>query len=209
MKTYTYEELQEFITSVLNRPCSGKLVYCFSRRGSDKNLHAFIIVEENMRLELPWHDGPQYLSPGDYLHASRNDIYGISAAVLKTATWKRRLRKSSPEALEIPHCRKLSLELAQNAPSVHLPFLSGRFFLKRLFLCILVFLPFLSLALHFQPIPRPFPSTFQPYPHRFYTLSSLFPFPPISARRQPFLICRVIFYIYQNHQNIIDKILDN
>lgn len=36
-----------------------------------------------MRLELPWHDGPQYLSPGDYLHASRNDIYGISAAVLK------------------------------------------------------------------------------------------------------------------------------
>ena len=83
MKTYTYEELQEFITSVLNRPCSGKLVYCFSRRGSDKNLHAFIIVEENMRLELPWHDGPQYLSPGDYLHASRNDIYGISAAVFK------------------------------------------------------------------------------------------------------------------------------
>lgn len=128
---------------------------------------------------------------------------------LKIATWKRRLRKSSPEALEIPHCRKLSLGLAQNAPSVHLPFLSGRFFLKRLFLCILVFLPFLSLALHFQPIPRPFPSTFQPYPRRFYTISSLFPFPPISARRQPFLICRVIFYIYQNHQNIIDKILDN
>lgn len=36
-----------------------------------------------MRLELPWHDWPQYLSPGDYLHASRNDIYGISAAVFK------------------------------------------------------------------------------------------------------------------------------
>lgn len=185
MKTYTYEELQEFITSVLNRPCNGKLVYCFSRRGSDKNLHAFIIVEENMRLELPWHDGPQYLSPGDYLHASRNDIYGISAAVLKTATWKRRLRKSSPEALEIPHCRKLSLELAQNAPSVHLPFLSGRFFLKRLF-CVSLYsslscpLPsiFSPFPAHFPPPSSPILAASTPFPH--YSLS--LPFRPDGSR---------------------------
>ena len=83
MKKYTYKEMQEFITSVLNQPDSGKIVYCHTRNDSNKNLRKFIIIEEEMSFEQPWHDGPKHLQPGCYLHASCSDIYAISADVFK------------------------------------------------------------------------------------------------------------------------------
>ncbi len=81
MKTYTYEELQNYLALELSKPYNYQIVYCYSRQQSDRSLHTFIKLAEDIRYEVPWHDGPQYLSAGDYLHANHLDIYGISAAM--------------------------------------------------------------------------------------------------------------------------------
>lgn len=79
MKTYTYEELQNYIARELSKPYNHQLVYCYSRLQTDKSLHTFIQIEEDIRYETPWHNGPKYLKAGDYLHANSLDVYGISA----------------------------------------------------------------------------------------------------------------------------------
>lgn len=81
MKIYTYEELQNYIALELSKPYNYQLVYCYSRQQSDKSLHSFIKINNDIRYEVPWHDGPQYLKAGDYLHANTLDIYGITAAM--------------------------------------------------------------------------------------------------------------------------------
>ncbi len=81
MKNYTYEEVQNFIAFELSKPYNSQLVYCYSRQQSDKSLHTFIKLTEDIRYEVPWHDGPKYLSRGDYLHANNLDVYGISAEI--------------------------------------------------------------------------------------------------------------------------------
>jgi len=83
MKTYTYEDLQKFIKQELAQAYNPNLVYCRSINSQNTALEEFLILKEDVRLELPWHDGPQYFSKGDYLHAVPADIYAVSAAIFK------------------------------------------------------------------------------------------------------------------------------
>ena len=79
MKQYSYEEFLAFVEEQLHEHPENVII-CTPRNTPSNRTLRFIKLQEDLCYEPYWRGGPLVFRKGDYIHAVKEDAYGLSAS---------------------------------------------------------------------------------------------------------------------------------
>ena len=80
MKSFTYDELKDYVEKEINIPNNPRVVLCHNRINKE-NILKFIIANEDIRFFRPWRGYAEVISKGDYISTVPHDIYSVKSYV--------------------------------------------------------------------------------------------------------------------------------